>query len=305
MKKLFSIIIIILLMCFVTKVEAKSYSVSLTGNSTFEKEITLTIKVNNVTDFTGLCNGLCGMVAKLNYDSSKLELVSVNKQNDFVVTHNKSKNLLVIERDTGVGSGASLATIKFKNKGLTKNESTTITLTGITSTDGSEDVSTSDVSKTIKYIVKETPKVEQPVIKKSNNNYLSLIELNNGEINFNKEQLTYDVIVSYDVNSIKITATTEDNKASIKDFKEEYELNVGENTITILVKAEDQSERTYTIRVNREEKEFAAEQEIPKYEPEVQEKNNDNIYIIIIVVLTAITIILTIVLIKTKKENNK
>jgi len=301
MKKLILIITIILSICFIPKVYAKSYNVALTGNSTFEKEITLTIKVNNVTGFSGGCNGLCGMVAKLNYDSSKLELVSVNKNNDFIVTYNKNKNLLVIERDTGVGSGSSLVTIKFRNKALTKDESTTISLTGIKATDGSEDITTNDVTKTIKLIVKENNKVEKPVIKKSNNNYLKLIELNNGKINFNKEELTYNVTVSYDVTSIKIIATTEDITAKIKELKDEYELTVGENTINILVQAEDQSERVYTLVINREEQETVVEPSF-KEEPENVENTDDNIYIVIIGILIIISISLLVALIKHKKR---
>ena len=159
MKKIIlSITAIISLFCLTTKVYAKSYSISITGNDTFEEQITLTVKVNNLVEFNGPCEGLCGMTATLNYDSSKLELVSLNKLNDFGVTHNKDDNSLVFERDMGVASGSSVATIVFKNKGLAKDESAVVSLTNIVATDGDSDIKTDNASKSVKFIVKEEPK---------------------------------------------------------------------------------------------------------------------------------------------------
>lgn len=345
MKKIIlSITAIISLFCLTTKVYAKSYSVSITGSDTFEEEITLTIKVSNLVDFNGPCEGLCGMTAILNYDSSKLELVSLNKLNDFGVTHNKDDNSLVFERDMGVASGSGVATIIFKNKGLAKDESAVVSLTNIVATDGSEDITTNNASKTVKFIVKDTSKDEEKdddsgknnntgtnnntttntgtsnnsstgnstnnsnkkeEIKKSDNNYLDSIVLSAGKINFDKEQLTYDVIVDYDVDTIKIEATTEDEKAQIDELRDEYLLNVGENVITLIVKAEDDSERTYTIRVNREKKDIIVEDEEENKvvdETKDVEKSNNIVYIIIIFVLVVVITVLSVVLFKNRKK---
>lgn len=330
------ITILVLMFCLNTEVYAKSYSVAITGNDTFEDQITLNVVVNNLVDFNGACEGLCGMTATLNYDSSKLELVSITKLNDFGVTHNKGDNSLVFERDMGVGSGSGVATMVFRNKGLSKDESTSISLSNIVATDGEEDVGAGNASKSVKFIVKEVPKEEEnnnnnnntgnnnqnnntntgnnnntntgttnkkEEPKKSNNNYLASVTLSKGKINFDKEQLTYDVVVEYDVDTIEIKATTEDEKAVIEGLKNKYKLSVGENTINLVVKAEDDSERTYTIKVNREEKDIVVEEENQVVDNDSQvEKSNNMMYIIIICVLIVVIVVLSIFLLKNKRR---
>lgn len=87
---------------------------------------------------------------------------------------------------------------------------------------------------------------------KSSNNYLSEIKLSNGNINFDRNKTDYSISVGYDVNEIEVDVKTDDSKSTYeilgnKNFK------VGENTITIKVKAEDESVREYKIIVIRKE----------------------------------------------------
>lgn len=95
-----------------------------------------------------------------------------------------------------------------------------------------------------------TPPAEE--VKKSNNNYLSELKLSNGTLVFDNEKTEYKVTVAYNIEKIEVTTKTEDGKAKFEITGNE-ELKVGENTITIKVTAEDDSEREYKIEVIRKE----------------------------------------------------
>lgn len=85
---------------------------------------------------------------------------------------------------------------------------------------------------------------------RSKNNNLSDIKLSNGSILFDKDTLEYKVKVLNEVGSITITPTVEDPKAQAKAL-ENQKLVVGENKFEIKVKAENETEKTYTIYVTR------------------------------------------------------
>lgn len=89
--------------------------------------------------------------------------------------------------------------------------------------------------------------------KKSNNNYLSSITLSNGNIDFNKEILEYNVSVLYDIDNIEVTAVPEDNKSKV-EISGNNNLEVGSNKISILVTSEDNSTREYIINIERKNK---------------------------------------------------
>lgn len=124
--------------------------------------------------------------------------------------------------------------------------------------------------------------------KKSNNNYLSSINLSVGIINFDKEITEYSFEVNNDISTIEIISYAEDDKAIVYG-NNIYNLNVGDNIIKIKVVAEDNSEKTYTLNIKRNKK--LEEQNIAK---EVEEKNN----YLIMGIISAVIIIIIIVLIK-------
>lgn len=334
MKKiLFSLTILLSTLLFATNVNASSFNANIVGNDTFESEITLYIQVNNLVDFNGACNGLCGLVGNLNYDTNKIELTSINALESFDLTQGKT---LVLYKSTGVASGTKILSMKFKNKSLTKDETTTITLSNVVASDGDKDINTSDASKTIKFVVKEnennntnnsqtnnntntntnnntsnnttnkkpssntTNKKEEA--KKSDNNYLSSITLSDGNITFDKDVLTYDVIVDYETTTIEIKANVEDDKAIITgDGK--HTLNVGSNVIKITIKAEDESERTYTLNINREEKDIVVDTDNEVIEDDATEKENN--YVMPIVIISVILVIGLIGFVIWKNKKNK
>lgn len=121
-----------------------------------------------------------------------------------------------------------------------------------------EEVKTYTINVTRKYVDKSanneptnnTPPAEE--VKKSNNNYLSELKLSNGTLVFDNEKTEYKVTVAYNIEKIEVTTKTEDGKVKFEITGNE-ELKVGENTITIKVTAEDDSEREYKIEVIRKE----------------------------------------------------
>ena len=334
MKKiLFSLTILLSTLLFATNVNASSFNANIVGNDTFESEITLYIQVNNLVDFNGACNGLCGLVGNLNYDTNKIELISLNALENFDLTQGKT---LVLYKSNGVASGTKILSMKFKNKSLAKDETTTITFSNVVASDGDKDINTSDASKTIKFVVKEnentnnnnnqtnnntntnannntsnnttnkkpssntTNKKEEA--KKSDNNYLSSITLSDGNITFDKDVLTYDVIVDYETTTIEIKANVEDDKATITgDGK--HTLNVGSNVIKITIKAEDESERTYTLNINREEKDIVVDTDNEVIEDDTIEKENN--YVMPIVIISVILVIGLIGFVIWKNKKNK
>lgn len=88
---------------------------------------------------------------------------------------------------------------------------------------------------------------------RSSVNKLDSLKLSEGKISFKKDTLKYNLTVENKVTSIKVEATLTDNKSS---FVSGYgprtiTLKEGTNSILIKVKAENETEKTYTIVVTR------------------------------------------------------
>ena len=90
---------------------------------------------------------------------------------------------------------------------------------------------------------------------KSSNNYLSSLSTSEAAISpaFNKETLSYDVTVPFEVRSLNINAIKEDNSATISSIDGNSEfVTSGINVVSINVVAEDGSVRTYRLNVTRQ-----------------------------------------------------
>lgn len=292
-KKLLSIVTILMFFVMTLEVDAKSYDVSLNGNSTFDDEVKITLQIKNQKDMDGICEGICGLMATLKYDSSKLELIKLDELNDYKATYNEKDGSIVIENDVGNIDDIEVLVFTFKNKSLKNGNTTAINLVNISGTDGDSDILTKDISKNIKYVKKEVNDASSKedkddvesnnVLKKSNNNYLSSISIDSENIEFSKDKFEYEVVVLNATDKITITGDSEDNKAVVSGFGE-YKLDVGNNTIKLIVKAEDGSEREYIIKVNREAEEVVEEEiieDIPEDVEIVEKENNTYLYIVL------------------------
>ncbi|NGP45080.1 hypothetical protein G4V62_08960 [Bacillaceae bacterium SIJ1] len=134
-------------------------------------------------------------------------------------------------------------------------------------------IKASDIGKVI--LVKVVPKNENGTgeeaasatteVIPSNNAFLSDVTLSQGELNedFASEKTNYTASVANEVTEISVTPTVADDKAEVtvddQDVESgqssgDIELDVGTNTIEVVVSAEDDTTKTYTIDVFRQGK---------------------------------------------------
>jgi len=100
----------------------------------------------------------------------------------------------------------------------------------------------------------EEPQTPVETNKSSNANLSNLGIRPNDFKGFKPGTLDYSVNVPNDVEKINVYATAQDKNAKIVSGTGSQNLNVGNNAIKVVVKAEDGTEKTYTINVTREEK---------------------------------------------------
>ncbi|MBQ2639732.1 MAG: cadherin-like beta sandwich domain-containing protein [Bacilli bacterium] len=92
---------------------------------------------------------------------------------------------------------------------------------------------------------------------KSSDNKLKTLYLSNGYINFKSDKTEYKVDVSNKVKELDIKGDLSSDKAKVEGLGKQ-ELKVGENVFKIKVTAENGDEKTYTLRINRKDKESSS-----------------------------------------------
>ena len=87
---------------------------------------------------------------------------------------------------------------------------------------------------------------------KSNNNNLNSVNISDCNLtpSFDSAITNYECTVGSSVNSVNIDATLSDSKSKLS-LENQKKLNVGSNKVEIKVTAEDSSEKTYTIIINK------------------------------------------------------
>lgn len=103
------------------------------------------------------------------------------------------------------------------------------------------------------FITREIEKVNDKENNKSNDATLKSLSLSNGKIDFKSDNFLYNIDVAYEVENIEVDAIANDSKAKIDVVKTDG-LEVGENTIEVIVTAEDGTKAIYVVVVNRKEK---------------------------------------------------
>ena len=232
MKKYLKILLVVILFSITTNV--KAFSTYLSGDKEINENATFTVTVG-VND----ASNLWGFRAPINYDSSKLSLVSSTGLNGFGVAVGSS---FVADNSSGINGSKSVATLTFKATSNFKvNESTTISLGSAEGSDGEQTITGAGSSITIS--------VEPP---KNSNNNLSSLSIDGYDIDFASNKTSYQLTVEYEVNQINIKASTEDSTARVSGTGTK-DLNLYTNTFNIVVTAENGSRKTYTIEVIRKD----------------------------------------------------
>lgn len=87
---------------------------------------------------------------------------------------------------------------------------------------------------------------------RSKNNYLKSLTVDQGTIDFNKNTTSYLIKVEHNIEEITITASAEDSKAHVSGTGKKT-LHDYVNEFKIVVKAENESTRTYNVKVARKD----------------------------------------------------
>lgn len=127
---------------------AGTYQVEILSEDTYKAgdEVLVSIKVKNLSSIGGSADGICVVTAKINYDEEKLEKISIEGKNGFSATWGGN---IVIDKAEGVSNDTEIAVLKFRVKDTAELGDTSITLTSIESSNGSENIPTHNSDKII------------------------------------------------------------------------------------------------------------------------------------------------------------
>lgn len=226
-------VILISLFCLLVipkTVFAASGKINVSGTSTV-------VVGNNVTVTVTLSSStlIGSWEMSLNYDKNYLQLRSATSESNGI--------RMAASTATGVKSKSYTFTFKTLKKG-----STSVSVGGYLAyayADLSE-ISLSSNSKKINIITQ----AELEASYSKNNNLASLgVEGFTLTPEFNANTLEYSVIVPEDTKNVNLTGTVQDKKASINGVGVQ-QVNQGNNKFLVTVKAENGSEKTYTINVD-------------------------------------------------------
>ena len=236
MKKALSIIcsIMILIMCMIPtqKVYANSLTVSGVPSSA---NVGDEFKVN-ITCPKGI-----SAYIKVEYDSQIVSFVSGDNANGgnglvYVTGGSWGEDIAKTNTLTFKAVGAGTTTIKITTEDATDVEGNMISLGG--------------TSATVKVVNQATL---------NSDNTLSSLKLSSGTLSpsFKKNTTKYTATVGYDVSKVVVTAKANHSKAVVESVTGNGTVNlkVGENTIKVVVRAENGDTKTYTIVVTRKAQE--------------------------------------------------
>ena len=258
MKKIKNIILTLLIvfsLTFTINVHAQqSYTMSIDSPSTAAKgsNITLTFYAKNISSIK---NGFSGYSGTINYDSTRLEFVSITSSISGwnIYKSNPENKITFLGYDDEPPANTKTSDVEifkvvFKVKSIDL-ANTKIEVTNIKgSTSSGESLNASPVTKTIT--------IKENSVTKSNNANLSGLSVNGYNITptFNPNTTSYKLTVPNNVKDLSVNATAQDSKANIS-ISGASSLSVGKNNVIVEVKAENGTKKTYIIEVTRNKKE--------------------------------------------------
>lgn len=215
-------------------------SVSLSGPSEVRAgdTISLSLKISD--------SGKYGVSGTLVYDSSQVTLSSVSTNLSGWKAENNGNEVIVYDDAMAnpLSGTKTVLTIKFKVKSTVEaGAQINISVDGIITSDGNSDthVGTASYSKT----------VAKPLSKNAN---LATLSVSGSTLSpaFKAGTTSYSIgDVEYSTSKLDIKYTTEDSASKVE--VKGNSLSVGKNTVSIVVTAEDGTEKTYKITVTRKQ----------------------------------------------------
>lgn len=222
--------LLISLLCLPFMVNAASGTIKITGSNTVVvgNKVTVTVALNSSTP-------MVSWQMLLNYDKKYLQLTSTTSESGGVG--------MAASSPTGIKNKSYTYTFKTLKKGSTKLSVSSYM--AVANNDMSE-ISLSASSKTISIITQEELEASY-----SKDNFLKSLEVDGFKLSkeFSKEEVEYSVTVPEGTKEVNIKAIANDNKSSVNGDGV-HEVSEGINNFSIIVKAENGSERTYKLAIN-------------------------------------------------------
>ena len=138
-------------------------------------------------------------------------------------------------------------------------------------------------------------------VKYSSDSLLDNLIIDGYEINFSRDKYEYTITVGSDVNSLNIKALLSDMDASYAVYGN-GEFKEGENTVRVVVTAEDGSTSTYTITVNKEKAKATTSD---KDKDKEETKSNGVVKTIVIILIILVIIGLIYLIFKDDSEDDE
>ena len=223
-----------------SKLDFYAASASLTGPSTVRAGDTITLNLN-VSD-----SGKYGLEGSLSYDSSVVSFSGMSCNVSGWKVENNGNAIIVYDDNLSnpLGGNTAVLTLTFKvNSGVATGTAVKISVNGIVTTDGSAESSIGTASYSVT--------VAAPL---SGNANLSSLSVSEGTLSpsFSAGTTSYSIgEVDYSVSKLNISYKTEDSNAKVAINGNN--LAVGSNTVSVVVKAENGTTKTYKISVTRKQ----------------------------------------------------
>ncbi len=234
MKKILLVGILLLqMLVFAPKVNAASFSTSISGASSINQSAKFTVTVNVSTT-----TKIYSLLASLSYDKTKLKYIGAS----CLISGCSAEVGTRIVLDFPTSKSGSFAVINLTFQGLsafTAGQSSTISISGVSASTGTADIDGTGSSR----------KITVSVPKSTNNNLSSLKVDGTSVSGFSQSDTSYD-LGSTDNASISISATPADSKASVSGTGAKN-LVYGLNSFNVVVTAENGSTKTYALSINR------------------------------------------------------
>jgi len=238
--KYICVIVLSILFLLGNKTNTYAAGASLTGNSTVRAGDTITLSLN-ISD-----SGKYGLEGLLEYNSSQVTFSNMTcNLSGWKVEHNGGSVLVYDDALANPLNGnKSVLTLTFKvNSNVAAGTNIVISMKNLVTTDGSAESNLGTATYSVT--------VAKPLSSNANLSALSVdgFTLNPG---FSAGTTAYDIgEVEFSTASLNVSYKTEDGaaKASVSGTN----LNVGKNTVSVVVKAENGATKTYTITVTRKQ----------------------------------------------------
>ena len=261
---------------------------------------------------------LSGIQGKINYDKDKLELTNIELTNKYggytdegifayLLDNYNTNGLFMTLKFKGTAAGVaniSIDDLLLSNGNIlnidTDSISTKVTIIKLPKGSDVEETTNEESTTTNNspQATNTTNRIIEPVyipryVALSSDNYIKSLKIDGYKIDFDMYKYEYQIKVKNNVKSLKLDIELNDPNATY-EVKGNDNFKVGDNTVEIIVTAENGEKRTYTIKVTRENK-----------EEETKEENKGFAKPIIITLIILVIIGLIYVIFKDDEEEDK